>query len=133
MAFTDPPYNVDYGHHGGAPQRGRRRTIANDALPPKEWEAFCRNWAKRLLDHVDGALYICMSTREWPTVSGILDELGVHWSDTIIWAIENSSHPGGLVLDLFLGSDSTVIAAERTWRTASAVHPALAATRGRWT
>jgi len=86
LAFTDPPYNVDLGHHGGAPQRGRRRTIANDALPPEEWETFCRSWAQNLLANVDGALYICMSTREWPTVSRVLEELGGHWSDTIIWA-----------------------------------------------
>jgi DNA modification methylase len=179
MAFTDPPYNVDYGHHGGAPQRGRRRTIANDALPPEQWEAFCRGWAQNLLAHVDGTLYICMSTREWPLVTRVLEELGGHWSDTIIWAkdrfvlgradyqrqyepiwygwgegashhwcgdrdqgdvwtiprpaeselhptmkplalleraIENSSQQGDLVLDLFLGSGTTVIAAERTGR-----------------
>jgi DNA modification methylase len=179
MAFTDPPYNVDYGHHGGASRTGRRRTIANDALPPAEWEAFCRAWAQQLLSNVDGALYICMSTREWPVVSRVLEELGGHWSDTIIWAkdrfvlgradyqrayeplwfgwregtshhwcgardqgdvwtiprpaeselhptmkplalveraIENSSRPGDLVLDLFLGSGTTVIAAERTGR-----------------
>jgi DNA modification methylase len=179
MAFTDPPYNVDYGHHGGAPRRGRRRTMANDALPPEQWEAFCRRWAQNLLSYVDGALYVCMSTREWPVVSRVLEELGGHWSDTIIWAkdrfvlgradyqrqyepvwygwregashhwcgdrdqgdvwpiprpaqselhptmkplplveraIENSSHPGDLILDLFLGSGTTVIAAERTGR-----------------
>ncbi|MBI2862629.1 MAG: ParB N-terminal domain-containing protein, partial [Chloroflexi bacterium] len=28
MAFTDPPCNVDFGNHGGAPRKGRRRTIA---------------------------------------------------------------------------------------------------------
>ena len=32
-------------------------------------------------------------------------------------AIENSSQPGDVVLDLFLGSGSTLIAAERTGRT----------------
>jgi len=179
MAFTDPPYNVDLGHHGGAPRTGRRRTIANDALPPEQWEAFCRGWAQNLLSHVDGALYVCMSTREWPLVTRVLEEAGGHWSDTIIWAkdrfvlgradyqrqyepiwygwrdgashhwcgdrdqgdvwtiprpaeselhptmkplalveraIENSSRPGDLVLDLFLGSGTTVIAAERTGR-----------------
>jgi DNA modification methylase len=179
MAFTDPPYNVDLGHHGGAPRTGRRRTIANDALPPQEWEAFCRGWAQNLLGHVDGAIYVCMSTREWPVVTRVLEEMGGHWSDTIIWAkdrfvlgradyqrqfeplwygwregashhwcgdrdqgdvwtiprpaeselhptmkplalveraIENSSRPGDLVLDLFLGSGTTVIAAERTGR-----------------
>jgi len=31
-------------------------------------------------------------------------------------AIENSSHPGDLALDLFLGSGTTVIAADRTGR-----------------
>jgi DNA modification methylase len=179
MAFTDPPYNIDYGHHGGQQRGSRRRTIANDALPPQEWEAFCRAWAGNLLQNVDGALYICMSTREWPLVSRVLEEAGAHWSDTIIWAkdrfvlgradyqrqyeplwfgwregvehfwcgdrdqgdvwtierpaeselhptmkplalveraIENSSRPGDLVLDLFLGSGSSLIAAERTGR-----------------
>jgi DNA modification methylase len=179
MCFTDPPYDVDYGNHGGQQRGTRRRTIANDALPPEEWEAFCRGWARQLIDHVDGALYICMSSKEWPTVSRILAELGGHWSDTIIWvkdrfvlgradyqrqyeplwygwrdgarrhwcgdrkqgdvwtiprpaeselhptmkplelverAIENSSRTGEVVLDLFLGSGTTVIAAERTGR-----------------
>ena len=179
LAFTDPPYNVDLGHHGGAPRTGRRRTIANDALPPEQWEAFCRAWAQNLLAHVDGALYVCMSTREWPVVTRVMGELGGHWSDTIIWAkdrfvlgradyqrqyepiwygwregashhwcgdrdqgdvwtiprpaeselhptmkplalveraIENSSRTGDLILDLFLGSGTSVIAAERTGR-----------------
>lgn len=179
MAFTDPPYNVNLGNHGGARRRGRRRKIANDSLPPEEWEAFVRAWGRNLLDNVDGAIYACMSTKEWPTVARILEELGAHWSDTIIWAkdrfvlgradyqrqyeaiwygwregatrhwcgdrnqgdvwtiprpaesdahpvmkplqlmeraIENSSRPGQIVLDLFLGSGSTLIAAERTGR-----------------
>ena len=30
--------------------------------------------------HVDGALYVCMSTKEWPTVSRVLEEEGGHWS-----------------------------------------------------
>ena len=36
--------------------------------------------------NVQGALYVCMSTKEWPTVSRLLAEAGAHWSDTIIWA-----------------------------------------------
>jgi len=179
MAFTDPPYNVDLGNHGGASRSGRRRTIANDALPPEQWEAFCRGWAKNLLSYVDGAIYVCMSTKEWPLVTRVLEEAGGHWSDTIIWAkdrfvlgradyqrqyepiwygwreganhhwcgdrdqgdvwsiprpaeselhptmkplalveraIENSSRAGDRVLDLFLGSGTSVIAAERTGR-----------------
>jgi DNA modification methylase len=179
MAFCDPPYNVDFGNHGGAGRKGRRRTIVNDALPPKEWEAFVRDWATHLMSSVDGAIYICMSSKEWPTVSKVLEEQGGHWSDTIIWAkdrfvlgradyqreyepiwygwregsvhywcgdrdqgdvwkidrpseselhptqktlelveraIENSSQPNDVVIDAFLGSRTTLIAAERTGR-----------------
>ena len=179
MAFTDPPYNVAYGDHGGQQRGQRKRRIANDAMTPEAWEAFCRAWAANLVAHVNGALYVCMSTKEWPTVSRILAEAGAHWSDTIIWAkdrfvlgradyqrqyeplwygwpeggahhwcgdrdqgdvwtiprpavsdlhptakplalveraIENSSEPGDTVLDLFLGSGTTLIACERTGR-----------------
>jgi DNA modification methylase len=179
MAFTDPPYNVSLGDHGGQQRSSRRRRIANDALPAEAWEAFVRAWAANLLNHVDGALYVCMSTKEWPLVSRVLEELGGHWSDTIIWAkdrfvlgradyqrqyepiwygwregashhwcgdrdqgdvwtiprpadselhptmkplelvekaVQNSSKPGDGVLDLFLGSGTTLIAAERTGR-----------------
>ena len=179
LAFTDPPYNVSYGDHGGQQRGSRKRRVRNDSLSPEDWEAFCRAWAKNLLKSVEGAIYICMSTKEWPTVSRILEELGGHWSDTIIWAkdrfvlgradyqrqyepiwygwreeanhhwcgdrdqgdiwtidrpaeselhptmkplavveraIGNSSQPGEVVLDLFLGSGTTLIAAERTGR-----------------
>jgi len=179
MAFTDPPYNVALGDHGGQQREQRKHRLQNDALPPEQWEAFCRGWAKNLLDNVDGALYVCMSTKEWPLVSQVLAEAGGHWSDTIIWvkdrfvmgradyqrgyeplwfgwrdgakhhwrgdrdqsdvwtiarpgdsplhptmkplelverALENSSRAGDVVLDLFLGSGTTLIAAERTGR-----------------
>lgn len=184
MAFTDPPYNVDYGNHGGQQRRSRKRSIANDSMPPEQWETFCRGWAKQLVSSVDGALYVCMSTKEWPLVSRVLEEAGAHWSDTIIWAkdrftlgradfqrqyeplwygwregakhhwcgdrdqgdlwtiarpsvsdlhpttkplalveraLTNSSQPGDRVLDLFLGSGSTLIATERTGRSCVAV------------
>jgi hypothetical protein len=49
MAFTDPPYNVALGHHGGHARGTRRRAIANDALDPVAWEAFVRAWATTLL------------------------------------------------------------------------------------
>ena len=80
MCFTDPPYNVSLGDHGGQQQGQRRRRLANDSLPPEEWEAFCRGWTGNLLASVDGALYVCMSTKEWPLVSRVLEEAGGHWS-----------------------------------------------------
>jgi len=86
MAFTDPPYNVSLGSHGGRQKGQSRRQLKNDTLAPDAWETFCRGWATNLIGNVDGALYICMSTKEWATVSRILAEAGGHWSDTIIWA-----------------------------------------------
>src|SRR5664280_2762678 len=86
MAFTDPPYNVSLGDHGGQQRGARRRRIANDSMDPIAWETFVRAWARTLLGFVDGALYVCMSSKEIPLVSRVLAEEGGHWSDTIIWA-----------------------------------------------
>jgi DNA modification methylase len=179
MCFTDPPYNVALGDHGGQQRGQRKRRIANDAIAPEEWEAFVRAFVRNLVASVAGAIYVCMSSKELPLVSRVLEEEGAHWSDTIIWAkdrfvlgradyqrqyepiwygwpndakhewhggrdqgdvweieraadnaahptmkplalvekaITNSSSTGDVVLDLFLGSGSTLIACERTGR-----------------
>ena len=160
--------------------------------------AFCRAWAASLTTNVAGALYVCMSSREWPLVCRVLAEAGAHWSDTIIWAkdrftlgradyqrqyepiwygwstsaprqwhggrdqgdvwpiprpdasplhptqkplalveraIENSSPPGAVVLDLFCGAGTTLIACERTGRRGVGVEidpRYVAATIARW-
>ena len=179
MTFTDPPYNVDYGHHGGAPRKGSKRTIVNDNLETA-FEPFLEKACRNILDFTDGAAYICMSSSELHTLQRAFVSAGGHWSTFIIWAkntftigrsdyqrqyepilygwregaqhywcgdrdqgdvwhvekptssplhptmkpllliekaIQNSSKPGDKVLDLFLGSGSTLIACERTGRT----------------
>ena len=85
MAFTDPPYNVSLGDHGGQHRGSRKRRIANDSMDPVSWEIFVRAWARRLLASVNGGIYVCMSSKEIPLVSRVLAEEGGHWSDTIIW------------------------------------------------
>ncbi len=86
LAFTDPPYNVALGDHGGQQRGQRKRRLQNDALPPEQWEAFCRAWAKHLLDHTDGAVYVWMAIQYFPTILRVFEEQGGHWSDTLIWA-----------------------------------------------
>ncbi len=86
MAFADPPYNVSLGDHGGQQRGSRKRRIANDSMDPIAWETFVRAWARTLLAFVDGALYVCMSSKELGLVSRVLAEEGGHWSDTLIWA-----------------------------------------------
>jgi DNA modification methylase len=85
MAFTDPPYNVSLGDHGGQQRGARKRRIANDSMDPIRWEVFVRAWGQNFLSRVDGAIYVCMSSKEMPLVSRVLAEEGGHWSDTIIW------------------------------------------------
>lgn len=84
MTFTDPPYNVAYG--ANVNPRWKKRSISNDDMTAEAWSTFVRGWAEQLLASTDGALYICMSGKEWPVVSAVLNELGAHWSTTIIWA-----------------------------------------------
>ena len=178
MAFTDPPYNVDYGNHGGAPREAKRRTVANDNLGAG-FEAFLEKACRNILEFTDGAVYLCMSSSELHTLQKAFASAGGHWSTFIIWAkntftvgradyqrqyepilygwregakhhwcgdrdqgdvwqvdkptsnplhptmkplplieraVRNSSQSGDTVLDLFLGSGSTLIACERTGR-----------------
>jgi len=184
LCFTDPPYNVAMGDHGGQGRGQRKRRIANDAMDPIAWEAFVRGFARTILTATDGAIYLCMSSKELPIVCRVLAEEGGHWSDTLIWAkdrfvlgradyqrmyeplwygwregakhiwnggrdqddvwhvdrpsasplhptmkplplieraIDNSSEPGALVLDPFMGSGSTLIACERTARISAGI------------
>ncbi len=176
MAFTDPPYNVNYGdhRHTGASQR----IIANDNLG-EVFEPFLEKACKNMLEFTDGAVYICMSSSELHTLQKAFIAAGGHWSTFIIWAkntftigrsdyqrqyepilygwreginhywcrdrdqgdvwqvdkpsssplhptmkplalieraIQNSSQSGDIVLDIFIGSGSTLIACERTGR-----------------
>ena len=86
LVFTDPPYNVAYGAHGGRAADAPGRRLLNDAMPAEDWARFCQAWAASLTANVAGALYVCMSSKEWPLVARVLAEAGAHWSDTIIWA-----------------------------------------------
>jgi hypothetical protein len=64
MAWTDPPYNVDYGNTAKDKQRGKgSRKILNDNLGDG-FEAFLTAACTNLVSVTKGAIYIAMSSSE---------------------------------------------------------------------
>lgn len=180
MAFTDPPYNVDYGNSAKDKLRGKDRRILNDNLGA-DFHAFLEAALGNLLAVTKGACYVAMSSSELDTLQRAFRDAGGKWSTFIIWAkntftlgrsdyqrqyepilygwregadhywcgardqgdvwffnkpvkndlhptmkpvelveraIRNSSKSRDIVLDLFGGSGSTLIACEKTGRRA---------------
>ena len=180
MAFTDPPYNVDYTGSVTDKQQGRDRRIKNDSLGD-DFYGFLNAALSNLLSVTKGACYVAMSSSELDTLQKAFRDAGGKWSTFIIWAkhtftlgrsdyqrqyepilygwkdggdhfwcgdrnqsdvwffnkpmrndlhptmkpvelveraIRNSSKSRDIVLDLFGGSGSTLIACEKTNRSA---------------
>lgn len=180
MAFTDPPYNVNYANSAKDKLRGKNRPILNDALGDG-FGALLQAASANVLAVTKGGVYICMSSSELDTLQKAFREAGGKWSTFVIWAkntftlgradyqrqyepilygwkdgtdhywcgardqgdvwlfdkphkndlhptmkpvalveraIRNSSKSRDIVLDLFGGSGTTMIAAERTGRQA---------------
>ena len=67
MAWTDPPYNVDYGNSAKDKLRGKDRRILNDALGDG-FGAFLQDACTNLLTVTKGAVYIAMSSSELHTL-----------------------------------------------------------------
>jgi DNA modification methylase len=78
MAFTDPPYNVNYEGPNG-------QRITNDNLGGG-FEEFLTQACTNLLNATAGAIYICMSSSELDTLHRAFTKAGGHWSTFIIWA-----------------------------------------------
>jgi DNA modification methylase len=77
LTFTDPPYNVAY--------ESKSRRIANDDLGD-EFHDFLGNACALVLQHTNGAVYICMSSSEMATLQSAFRRAGGHWSTFLIWA-----------------------------------------------
>ena len=183
MAFTDPPYNVNYANTAKDKQRGTHRPILNDNLG-EGFAGFLSAACANLLAYSKGAVYIAMSSSELDTLQLAFRGAGGKWSTFIIWAkntftlgradyqrqyepilygwrdgvdhfwcgdrdqgdvwfinkpvkndlhptmkpvelveraIRNSSKTRDIVLDMFGGSGTTLIAAEKTQRRARLV------------
>jgi len=85
MAFTDPPYNVDYGNNAKDKMRGKDRRIMNDALGDGFYK-FLYDACVNLLLVTKGACYVCMSSSELHTLQKAWLDAGGKWSTFVIWA-----------------------------------------------
>jgi DNA modification methylase len=85
MAFTDPPYNVDYANSPKDKLRGKHRPILNDNLG-SGFEAFLHDACVNILSVTKGAVYVCMSSSELHTLQRAFTAAGGKWSTFVIWA-----------------------------------------------
>jgi len=85
MAFTDPPYNVNYANTAKDKLRGKNRPILNDNLGD-DFDAFLTSACTNLLSVTKGAVYIAMSSSELDTLQAAFRAAGGKWSTFIIWA-----------------------------------------------
>ena len=85
MAFTDPPYNVNYANSGDDKSRLRNRPILNDALG-NEFGAFLYDAFVNLLSVTKGGIYISMSSSELDVLQKSFRDAGGKWSTFIVWA-----------------------------------------------
>jgi DNA modification methylase len=80
LVFTDPPYNVSF-----LSKQGHPRPIVNDALG-KDFRKFLYQVCVNVLSFAKGAIYICMSSSELPTLQNAFTDAGGHWSTFLIWS-----------------------------------------------
>lgn len=88
MAFTDPPWNVNYGSvEKGNAMGYKPRTILNDFMGTEEFKEFMLEaFASLNFAQKDGAMtYVVMSAQEWGNMMLTLAQNNYHWSSTIIW------------------------------------------------
>ncbi len=85
-AFTDPPWNVDYG--GTSHPSWRKRSIMNDKMSGEDFNQFLTHAFEKIQPHLlPGAMfYVVMSAQEWGNIMDVMSTYNYHWSSTIIWA-----------------------------------------------
>ncbi|MFA5420863.1 MAG: DNA methyltransferase [Patescibacteria group bacterium] len=90
MAFTDPPYNMDYKGAGGQKREG----ILNDKMTSDSFYQFLKDFLIAIKSKVFGGVYVCMGAKEIGTLKLAMEETGVHWQDIIVW-VKNKFVLGG--------------------------------------
>lgn len=132
MILTDPPYNVNY--EGGTKEK---LTIKNDNMEDTLFYNFLINAFRNMYDSIKcgGSIYVFHSDTEGMNFRNAFKTVGFKLAECLVWVknkneehptmkpidllaylIKNSSKENELILDLFGGSGSTLIAAEQTNR-----------------
>jgi DNA modification methylase len=84
MMFTDPPWGVAIGLDSN-PRHRQRKGLANDNLPPEQFQQFLEGFVAAVKPHLAGDVYCVLGASEWPRLDQTLRAQGFHWSATIIW------------------------------------------------
>ena len=85
MAWSDPPYNIDYGNTARNKIRGKNNKILNDNLG-SDFYAFLHTACLNIVAVTKGCIYIAMSSSELDTLKNAFTDAGGKWSTFIIWA-----------------------------------------------
>ena len=89
MCFTDPPYNIDYKGGMSTHKQNKRDGIMNDKMDDNQFYEFLSEISRRIVDNVEGGVYICMSSSELPNLKKAWENNGGHWQSFIIWVKNN--------------------------------------------
>ena len=89
MAFTDPPYNIDYQGGMGTKKQNKREGIKNDKMSEEAFHQFLTDALTLIVENTSGGIYVCMSSSELASLKPAFEAAGGHWSSFIIWVKNN--------------------------------------------
>ena len=81
MAFTDPPYNCNYGEI----KRYGSRKILNDNMQGSDFQLFCEAFVDELKRHVTGCIYMCAGPGPDGRTMFVAADRALHNSTMIVW------------------------------------------------
>lgn len=84
MCITDPPWNVAIGGKSN-PLCRQREGLMNDNMSAESFAIFLNDFVAAISPRLEGDMYCCLGTREWPTLDKAMRGNGYHWSGTIVW------------------------------------------------
>jgi DNA modification methylase len=87
MAFTDPPYGVDYDATASGRGAKKYRAIENDNLVGSAFNVFCEMFLRSLQEHSDScaSFYICFANRTQHHLLNAAELVKMHYAVPVVW------------------------------------------------